>query len=95
MRKIDIVNNYFANLVEEFNIYGYCPSYFELKDWDNINECGEESLHCKECWCQEAEENKDNILKALWKLNNINRSKIKELYKKEKELLNKIQELCP
>jgi hypothetical protein len=93
MNKIDIVNKHFINLINDFHETNYCPSYFELEDNDDFHKCG--SGYCEVCWEQEAEENKDNILKALWKLYDFNNSKIKVLHEKERNLLDKIQELCP
>ena len=91
MRKFDIVKNY-LHFVPDFDIYKCCPSYFGLED---MNDCGKyinrEDI-CKTCWEQESNKNE---LSVLWELYNLNNRQIKELHKKERLILDSIQELCP
>ena len=96
MRRFDVVKKY-LKFIPDFDIYKYCPSHFGLDDRNKYNykECGQESPPCKECWNDESEVDNEKLLSFIRMLYENNKIKIRELHKKERELLDSIQELCP
>ena len=96
MTRFDVVKKY-LKFVPDFDIYKYCPSYFGLDDRNKYNykECGQESPPCKECWSDESEVDNEKLLSFIRRLYDNNKEEIKKLHKKNNELLDAIQELCP
>lgn len=96
MRKIDIVKNYEESLNKnnEVIIEDYCPEDFDLPDVED-EKCSYKTNedNCEKCWNEELSIEK--ILEFLKNKQEKVRTDIKNLHKRDRKLLDKIQELCP